>query len=154
MTKSKKRANIKISAPTLAIIHITMAILLGWLAPLPIPAPPGVQWLGLGLAAIGFILGVLSLIEFRRSRASKKPGKVLITTGIYNYTRNPVYLGFLLMLIGIPLDLGIYWGFILVWPFITMTNNMIIKHEETYLQQEFKDQYLEYSSRVKRWLWF
>ena len=39
MTKSKDRPGIRIPAPTLAIIHITMAILLGWLAPLPIPAP-------------------------------------------------------------------------------------------------------------------
>ena len=132
-----------------------MAILLGWLAPLPLPAPMFVQWLGFGLSALGFILGVLALIEFRRVHAAldkKKPTKCLVTSGIYRFTRNPIYLGFVLMLIGLPLTMGTYWGLILAWSLIIFTNNLIIKHEEAYLQQEFKDQYMDYSSRVKRWL--
>jgi protein-S-isoprenylcysteine O-methyltransferase Ste14 len=155
MSKSKDRAGIRIPAPTLTIIHITMAILLGWLAPLPIPAPMFVQWFGFGLAALGFILGVLALIEFRRVHAAldaKKPTKSLVTFGIYRFTRNPIYLGFVLMLIGLPLTMGTYWGLILAWSLITFTNNLIIKHEEAYLKQEFKDQYVDYSSHVRRWL--
>jgi protein-S-isoprenylcysteine O-methyltransferase Ste14 len=155
MTKSKSSAGIRIPAPTLTIIHITMAVLLGWLAPLPIPAPILVQWVGSGFAALGFILGILALIEFRRTQAAldkKKPAKSLVTSGIYRYTRNPIYLGFVLMLIGLPLTIGTYWGLILVWPLVIFTNNLVIKHEEAYLKQEFKDQYAEYSSHVKRWL--
>jgi protein-S-isoprenylcysteine O-methyltransferase Ste14 len=152
MTKPKVQTGIRVYAPTLAIIHIIMAILLRWLAPLPLPLPPIVQLIGLGLAAIGFTLGVLSLVEFRRSRLSKKSNKILITSGIYGYTRNPVYLGFVLMLIGIPLNLGTYWGMILVWSFITFANNTIIKPEEASLKYEFKDQYVDYCSRVRRWL--
>lgn len=155
MTKSKDHAGIRIPAPTLTIVHITMAILLGWLAPLPLPAPVFVQWFGLGFAALGFILGVLALIEFRRVRAMldpKKPTKGLVTSGIYRYTRNPIYLGFVFMLVGLPLSMGTYWGVILVWPLVTFTNNLIIKHEETYLKKEFNNQYVDYSSRVRRWL--
>jgi protein-S-isoprenylcysteine O-methyltransferase Ste14 len=155
MTKSKSRPGIRITAPTLTIIHITMAVLLGWLAPLPIPAPMFIQWLGFGFAALGFILGVFALIEFRRVQAAfdtKKPNKSLVTSGIYRYTRNPIYLGFVLMLIGLPLTMGSYWGLILVWPLVTFTNNLIIKPEEAYLMQQFKDRYLDYSSRVRRWL--
>jgi protein-S-isoprenylcysteine O-methyltransferase Ste14 len=132
-----------------------MAILLGWLAPLPIPAPMFVKWLGLGLAALGFVLGVLAVIEFRRARAAtdpKKPVNNFVATGIYRYTRNPIYLGFVLMLIGVPLNMGIYWGFILVWPLIIFMNNMVIKHEETYLEKKFREQYTGYKSRVRRWL--
>lgn len=132
-----------------------MAILLGWLAPLPIPAPMFVQWIGLGLAALSFILGVLAVIEFRRVNAAldkKNQTKSLVTSGIYRYTRNPIYLGFVLMLIGLPLTMGTYWGLILAWSLVTFTNNLIIKPEETYLKQEFKDQYMDYSSHVKRWL--
>ena len=155
MTKSKSRPGIRITAPTLTIIHITMAVLLGWLAPLPIPAPIFVQWLGFGFAALGFILGVLALIEFRRVHAAlgtKKRTKSLVTSGIYRYTRNPIYLGFVLMLIGLPLTMGSYWGLILVWSLVTFINNLIIKHEEAYLKEEFKDQYMDYSSHVRRWL--
>ena len=154
-TESKDNAGIRIPAPILTIIHIIMAILLGWLAPLPIPAPMFVKWIGLGFAALGFGLGLLALVEFRRVRAAadpKKPATNLVTSGIYRYTRNPIYLGFVLMLIGLPLNMGIYWGFILVWSLITFMNNMIIKHEEAYLEKKFKEQYTDYKSHVKRWL--
>ena len=155
MTKSKDRPGIRISAPTLAIIHITMAILLGWMVPLPIPAPAFVQWIGLGLTALGFLLGVLALIEFRRVRASsdpKKPNRVLVTSGIYRFTRNPIYLGFVFMLIGLPLSMGTYWGVVLVWPLTTFMKNLVIRHEEAYLEKEFKNQFADYCSRVRRWL--
>ena len=155
MNQSKDNAGIKIPAPILTMIHIAMAILLGLLAPLPIPAPAFVQWFGLGLVVLGFILGVLAVIEFRRARTTsdpKKPTQKIVTSGIYRYTRNPIYLGFVLMLIGIPLNMGIYWGFILVWPLVTFMNNMVIKHEEIYLENKFKDQFTDYKSRVRRWL--
>jgi protein-S-isoprenylcysteine O-methyltransferase Ste14 len=155
MTNSKNSAGIRIPAPILTIIHITMAILLRRLAPIPIPAPAFVQWLGLGFAALGFILGVLALIEFRRARAAldpRKPTKSLVTSGIYNYTRNPVYLGFVFMLVGLPLTMGTYWGVILVWPLVVFMNNLVIKPEETYLEKNFKDQFTDYQSRVRRWL--
>lgn len=155
MAKPQNRAIIKIPAPTLTIIHVIMAILLGWLSPLPIPAPKFVQWIGLGLAALGFILGILAVIQFRRVHAGldpRKPTKVLVTSGIYRFTRNPIYLGFVLILIGFPLTMGNYWGAILVLPLVTFMNNLIIKHEEAYLEKEFKDQFVDYCSHVKRWL--
>jgi protein-S-isoprenylcysteine O-methyltransferase Ste14 len=154
-TEIKDHAGIRIPAPILAIVHIIMAILLGLLVPLPIPAPISIKWLGLGLAALGFVLGILAVIEFRRARTAsnpKKPAQNFVTTGIYRYTRNPIYLGFVLMLIGLPLNMGIYWGFILVWSLVTFMNNMVIKHEEAYLEKKFKDQYIEYASHVRRWL--
>jgi len=55
-------------------------------------------------------------------------------------------------LIGLPLNMGNYWGIVLVWPLITLTNNMVIKHEEAYLEKKFKEQYAGYRSRVRRWL--
>ena len=155
VTESKANAGIRIPAPILTIIHVTMAILLGWLAPLPIPAPMFIRGLGFGLAAFGFVLGVLALIEFRRARTTsdpKKPAQKIVTSGVYRYTRNPIYLGFVLILIGLPLNMGNYWGFVLAWPLITFINNMVIKYEEAYLEKKFKEQYTDYKSRVRRWV--
>jgi protein-S-isoprenylcysteine O-methyltransferase Ste14 len=56
------------------------------------------------------------------------------------------------MLIGLPLDMGIYWGIVLVWPLITFMNNLIIKHEEAYLEKKFKGEFTDYRTRVRRWL--
>jgi protein-S-isoprenylcysteine O-methyltransferase Ste14 len=155
MTDNKDHAGIRIPPPILTIIHITMAILLGALVPLPIPLPPLVQWVGLIFAALGFIIGVLAFIEFKRVRTTVGPKgltKSIVTTGIYGYTRNPIYLGFVFMLIGLPLNMGTYWGIILVWPLVTFMNNMAIKHEETYLEKKFGEAYKSYKSRVRRWL--
>lgn len=105
------------------------------------------QWLGLGLTAFGFLLGVLAMIEFRRSRAGG-----LITTGIYRRTRNPVYLGFVFMLIGFPLSAGSYWGILLVWPLVVMMNRFVIQPEESALEKRFKSQFTDYQARVRRWL--
>lgn len=155
MITSKDQERIRIPAPVLTIIHITIAILLGKLMPLPIPVPIFVYWFGLGLTILGFLLGVLAFIEFRRIRAladPKRPITSLVTSGIYRYTRNPIYLGFVLMLIGLPLTMGTYWGFILAWPLVTFMSNLVIKHEESDLERRFKSQYTDYRSSVRRWL--
>ena len=155
MATSNNHEEIRVPAPILTIIHITSAVLLGKFIPLPIPVPIFVQWLGLGFAAFGFILGVLALIEFKRIRATpgaKRSATNFVTSGIYRYTRNPVYLGFVFMLIGLPLNMGTYWGVILVWPLVIFMNILVIKREEINLEKRFKNQYTDYKSRVRRWL--
>ena len=158
MTKnsaSHDREKIRIPAPILTIVHLILAILLRRVLPLPIPLPVFIPWLGLGLAALGFVLGILALNEFKRNRAvsdSRKATAGFVTMGIYRYTRNPVYLGFVFLLIGITLSMGTYWGIILTWPLIILMNSLVIKQEEANLERRFKSQYLEYKSKVRRWL--
>jgi protein-S-isoprenylcysteine O-methyltransferase Ste14 len=158
MTKNMSTSNqekIRVPAPILTILHLIIAILLRNLLPLPISVPALLQWLGLGLAAVGFVLGVLALNEFKRARAAydpKKPTSGFVTAGIYHYTRNPVYLGFVLILIGLSLSMGTYWGIVLAWPLMVFMNNLVIKPEEVSLEKNFKNQYLEYKANVRRWL--
>jgi protein-S-isoprenylcysteine O-methyltransferase Ste14 len=132
-----------------------MVILLGNLLPLPIPMPAIVPWLGSILAALGFMLGVLALMEFRRTRRAadpKRPITGFVTLGVYRYTRNPTYLGFVLVLIGFSLSMRTYWGILLVLPFVMLMNALVIKKEEINLERKFKTQYTDYKSRVRRWL--
>jgi len=155
MVSSKDHEKNRVPAPILTILHLIIAILLRRLMPLPIPVPAFVQWLGLGLAALGFLLGIFALAEFRRAHAAidqKRPTAGFVTSGIYQYTRNPVYLGFVLMLIGLALSMGTYWGVILAWPLVVFMNNLVIKPEEISLEKRFKDRYIEYKSKVRRWL--
>ena len=152
---SNDHEKVHVPAPILILIHISIAVVLGKFMPLPVPMPIFVQWLGLGFAAFGFILGVLALIEFRRIRVTldpKSPTTSLVTSGVYRYTRNPVYLGFVFMLIGLPLNMGTYWGVVLVWPLVIFMDHFVIKREEIYLEKRFKNQYTGYKSRVRRWL--
>jgi protein-S-isoprenylcysteine O-methyltransferase Ste14 len=154
-TNLNKQEKVRVSAPTLTIIHLILAILLRNLLPLPTTASAGFQWLGLGLAGFGLLLGLMALSEFKRARLAAGSGKHkagLLTSGIYRYTRNPVYLGFVFLLIGSTLSMGTFWGLILAWSLVVLLNNLVIKPEESSLEKRFKDQYLEYKSKVRRWV--
>lgn len=155
MPASENPEKIRVPAPILTIVHIIMVILLGNLSPLPIPVPAFVPWLGLGVAGLGLVSGILASVEFRRIRTTldlKKPSTGLVTSGIYRYTRNPVYLGFVFMLVGFSLSMRTYWGIILMVPLVTLMNALVIEKEETGLEMKFKTQYTDYKSRVNRWL--
>ncbi|MBK9926694.1 MAG: isoprenylcysteine carboxylmethyltransferase family protein [Anaerolineales bacterium] len=155
MSTSKNPEAIRVPAPILTIVHIILVILLGNLLPLPVPVPAFVPWLGLVIAGLGLVLGILASMEFRRIRTTmdlKKSPTGLVTSGVYRYTRNPVYLGFVFMLIGFSLSMRTYWGIIFIVPLVTLMNTLVIKKEEANLEKKFKTQYADYKSRVRRWL--
>ena len=157
MTKHQDHPAIhkKIHPPLVALFFIFVAYLLGWLIRIPLSMPALVRNIGLGLVVIGFLLGVGALVEFRKARTTLDPHgsvKQLVNSGVYRFTRNPIYLGFLLMLIGMPLNSGLYWGILLVPLFMISMNRLVIEHEEAYLEKKFGATYTGYKSRVRRWL--
>jgi protein-S-isoprenylcysteine O-methyltransferase Ste14 len=144
-----------IHPPIIAFIFITFAYLLGWLIRIPLNATVMVRNLGFGLVVIGFLFGAGAFLEFRKARTTLDPhgsAKQLVTAGIYQITRNPIYLGFLLMVIGLPLNSGIYWGILLSPIYAITMDRLVIAREEAYLEMKFKDQYKDYQSHVRRWL--
>jgi protein-S-isoprenylcysteine O-methyltransferase Ste14 len=147
--------NRNIHPPVVALFYILMAYLLGWLIPLPYIVPALLQNIGFALVIIGFVLGLMAFNEFRKARTTVDPhGSVsqVVTGGIYRFTRNPIYLGFLLMIVGLPLNSGLYWGLLMAPLFVITLNRLVIEREEAYLQNKFKDQFTNYKSRVRRWL--
>lgn len=157
MTKERDRPSInpKVHPPLVAIMFIAIAYVLGRFVPLPFLAPPVVRNIGLFLAFIGFLLGIGAFLEFRKARTTLDPhgsSTQIVTSGIYRFTRNPIYLGFLLMLIGLPLVSGFYWGIVLSPFYIFTMNRLIIEREEAYLEKKFGNLYTSYASRVRRWL--
>ena len=157
MAKEEDHPNINpvVHPPIVALMFIIMAYFFGRLVPLPFSTPAMLRYLGLGLTFLGFVLGIGALIEFRRGRTTLDPhGSVnqLVTSGIYRFTRNPIYLGFLLLVIGLPLNSGLYWGIVLAPFYVLVMNRLIIQHEEAYLGRKFGKTYTGYLSRVRRWL--
>jgi protein-S-isoprenylcysteine O-methyltransferase Ste14 len=132
-----------------------IAYFLGRFAPLPFAVPVVLRYIGLALTFVGFLLGIGAFIEFRKARTTVDPhgsAKKLVTSGIYRFTRNPIYLGFLLMIIGLPLNSGIYWGLVMAPFYVLLMNRLIIQHEEAYLEKKFGKTYTDYTSRVRRWV--
>lgn len=155
MTTQKNNPTARIQPAIVVFIFVILALLLGRTTTVLPLAPQFLQWLGLALSALGLGLGVLALREFKRMQTfakSKSSAMNLVTTGVYGYTRNPVNLGFLLILIGLPLTGGNYWGLALMPMFVIAMNSLVIQPEEAQLEKKFKGEYTDYKSRVRRWL--
>jgi len=104
---------------------------------------------------LGFIIAIPAIIKFRESKNTLitfKPTNSLQTSGIYKYSRNPMYLGLVIFYVGGSFFFGNLWSLLFI-PLIvfTLTKFVIIK-EEKYLQRKFGDSYNAYCKIVKRWI--
>ena len=77
---------------------------------------------------------------------------VLLTEGMYRYSRNPMYLGLLLLIIAATIWFGTWFGIIISLFFILLINILQIIPEEEALLQIFGEEYLEYKKKVRRWI--
>lgn len=148
-------ANVKVPPPVLTLLHIIAAFLLARFVPLPFAVPLILEYLGFALVVLGFLFGLGSVVAFRRARTTLGPHhsvSSIVTTGIYRFSRNPIYFGFLLMIVGIPLNAGTYWGVLLAPIFVLLCSRLVIEREEAYLEKKFGATYTGYKSRVRRWL--
>lgn len=148
-------ASVKIHPPVLTVIFIVIASVAKWAIPIQFQVLDNLRLVGLGLVVSGFLLGVTAFLAFRKARTTLNPhGRVsaIVTDGVYRFTRNPIYLGFLLMLIGFPLNSGNTWGVLLAPVFVMSMNGLVIAHEEAYLEEKFGEMYTGYKRRVRRWL--
>jgi protein-S-isoprenylcysteine O-methyltransferase Ste14 len=116
---------------------------------------------GTGVAIVIALLGVGAAVSgniaFRRAKTTVNPFKPetassLVTSGIYRVTRNPMYLGMLLVLVGWAVFLANGIAVIAVALFPAYITRFQIKPEERALMALFGEQYASYSSRVRRWL--
>ena len=106
---------------------------------------------------IAVMLLILSINKFRQvgtTISPLKPNKTssLINSGIYGYTRNPMYLGLLLMLFSIAFFLKNFISFLIIPLFILfITKNQILPEEEA-LEKIFGVEYKNYKKKVRRWI--
>jgi protein-S-isoprenylcysteine O-methyltransferase Ste14 len=110
---------------------------------------------GLGLLGVG--CSVLGVVSFRRARTTVNPmnpgaATALVVSGVYRLTRNPMYLGFLLLLLGELAWLGSLPALVVAPAFILYLNRFQIAPEESALRERFGTEFLEYVMRVPRWL--
>jgi len=108
------------------------------------------------LAGLGVGLDLYAVIGFFKAKTTINPltpsASTLITYGLYKYTRNPMYLGMLLILAGWSSYLGALSAVLMLPLFVFVINQLQIKPEELKLQQLFGQQYDDYCYNVRRWL--
>ncbi len=108
------------------------------------------------ILVIGALIGVLGIVEFRRKLTTVNPHKpnntsALVTSGIYTFSRNPMYFALLIVLSAAAFKWGSLLGFLILPLFVYYMNQFQIKPEETVLEQKFDEEFLEYKDEVRRW---
>ena len=125
-------------------------------------AVPGPHWgastsqvIGGSVTIGGLVLMLSSAGLFRRRGTPVRPfteSTILVTTGPYRFTRNAMYLGMVLMLVGLGMLLGSTTPFAIVPLFVAVITRRFIRAEERILSARFGTEYDVYRARVRRWL--
>lgn len=107
----------------------------------------------LGLAIVIMFLAIYAFSKAKTTVDPMQPDKAsqLVTNGIFRYSRNPMYLAMLLILLGFGLKLGNAFNTLLAAGFVYFMNHFQIKHEEEALRQRFGKSYQLYLKAVRRW---
>ena len=139
--------------PTWLLLFVVMAWLQARLLPIWDAGSVG-NWLGAVFILAGVGLMIMSLRQFNRAHTTVMPrevARVLITDGVYHWSRNPIYVADALILTGLCLrwDIGT-----LIWvvAFVAVIERRFIRGEEAGLRAGFGVQFDEWAGKVRRWL--
>ena len=159
MTEAKGKqggARVRVPPPLVFLTAVACETALRFVIPLGQPGfsvpllVPGAAVLAAGLALGGAALG-----WFRRTKQDPKPwtpSPELILQGPYRYSRNPIYVAMMLVTAGIGVGLGSWWTLLLAPGALLAVHFLAVLPEERYLAEQFGERYLEYKSRVRRYL--
>lgn len=159
MTIASDTAGVVAPPPLIALAAVALGLGLDWLLPLP--------WLGLlglplrlvigGLAiAAGVSIAVPAERTFHRIGTHAlpwKPALQLASSGIYAHTRNPMYLGLGLLVVGLAIALGSVGTLIMLVPAALVLHYGVVLREERYLERKFGDDYRRFKAAVPRYGW-
>ena len=117
----------------------------------------GLSVLSFVLILLGFGILIMAARSFKEHNTTINPIKIetassLVVSGIFNYSRNPMYLGMVLILLGLSLKFNLIGGLIFTALFIIFITNFQIKPEEKVMLKIFGEEFVNYKDKVRRWL--
>lgn len=154
-THQPEAANLGVFRPPLIYLAaLLLGVVLHLIFPISFIRAPVRVPLGILIALIAIALFVASVRTFRAA-GTPVPGNLPTTTivrnGPYRISRNPIYLAFSLLLLGIALAIGTIWLLIALAVAAGIMNFVVIPREERYLAARFPDDYLPYKASARRW---
>jgi protein-S-isoprenylcysteine O-methyltransferase Ste14 len=156
MADTADTAQVVIRPPLAWGLAVLAGLALGWLVPLrflPDGLPAG--WLGAALFVLALALfawAVVTMTGAGTNIPTNRPTTAIVESGPYRFTRNPIYLGMVLGLIGLSVAFDNFWLLVTLVPFWLVIRYGVVAREEAYLERRFGDVYRGYRSRVRRWL--
>jgi protein-S-isoprenylcysteine O-methyltransferase Ste14 len=120
-------------------------------------ALPWRQTLAITVWCLGITISLAGLLEFWRAKTTINPlnpeaASAMVTSGIYHYSRNPMYVGLLFALVGWAVWLSHLIAFALLPLFVLYINRFQIEPEERALAAKFGEEFRQYRNSVRRWL--
>jgi len=141
--------------PAVALAALITGVILHLVVPVEI-VPDFATWVvGVPLAVVALALFALALREFRKYGTpvrGTEPVTTIVATGPYRFSRNPIYLSFVLLHLGIAATANSAWILLAVIPTLMYLSFGVIVREEGYLARKFGEQYLRYKASVRRWI--
>lgn len=145
----------KVNPPAIYRAVILLMMLVYLLLPLTRVVPFPLNFTGFILFVLGAAMAVSSKRRFRRMGTAMAPSctpNVLHVDGAFRYTRNPMYLGIAVGLLGLAVVLGSWINFLFPVLFASIMNVVYIPQEERILEERFGEAYTAYRGRVRRWV--
>lgn len=156
MADTADTAHVIVRPPLAWGLAILAGLALDWLAPLPfLPADLPTGWLGALVFVLALALAAWAIVTMTKAGSNvptNRPTTTIVESGPYRFTRNPIYLGMVLGLIGLGLAFDTLWLLLTLVPFWLIIRYGVVAREEAYLERKFGDVYRGYRSRVRRWL--
>ena len=116
------------------------------------PIVATVGWLLVLAAAVLLLPSYVGFFRARTSLLPSRPARMIVQTGHYRWTRNPMYISITALCAGLACVFNALWPLVLVAVSVIVTDRYIIPREEAYLERAFGAEYLDYKRRVRRWL--
>lgn len=142
--------------PTAYLLFFLLTIIIfHFLFPSPQIVTPPYHYLGILLILAGIWLNIWADCLFKKKKTAVKPlekPSALITEGPFRFSRHPMYLGFVLLMIGVAVLLGSVVAFLAPMAMLITLEMIFIPYEEKTLEEIFGQKYSDYKKRVRRWL--
>jgi protein-S-isoprenylcysteine O-methyltransferase Ste14 len=150
-----KGPGVKVPPPLICLFMITAGYWLNFYYPVVISLPEFFFFIGLFLILGAVFFALIAVYQFWRAKTHIepwKPASSLMLDGVFAYSRNPIYLSFIIVTLGIGLFFSNIWILFSTGPLLIALYLLVVKKEELYLERVFGDQYVDYKKRVRRWL--
>lgn len=156
MNDGPDHANVVVHPPILWVVLVAIGYGLDFLLPLPfLPLAFPSIWVGVAVWLAGFALAAVAIAQFRRAGTDVQthtPTARIVDTGIFAWSRNPIYVGAHIGVIGVAVALDSLWILAALVPFYLVIRYGVVAREEAYLERKFGEAYLAYKGQVRRWI--